>query len=292
MTDNNNNTAGRPLGRRFSHVYMDRAVGLTDSPRLRRRISAEFEAVLRPSETSDQYRLKSYLERKTGETVPVVGDWHYLHFRQFLETSPLDTFLDSITLLAQFHPSNSNVSQAWITACSSIFREEQTAYSLDDAGGVHLHVDKAFQTDRALAVEALRGPRYEAAADLLAQAYIHLNGSRPSPRDAFKNAFDAVETLFKLMTGEARVGDREALKNVSPMLNARYKADETAKTASQLLLKGFIDWVAAAHQYRHGPSEDGAAEPPPEVWQHLLSQAASHIRWLSDLDRWNLGAAV
>jgi hypothetical protein len=93
-----------------------------------------------------------------------------------------------------------------------------------------------------------------------------------------------VETLFKLMTGMTKIGNSEVQK-LKPMISRLYASDSTATSTSLRLLGALVEWVEASHPYCHGPGATGGAEPPEELWQALISQAASHIRWLASLDR-------
>jgi hypothetical protein len=269
----------RPTGQRYSHVYLDRPVNIRDSARIRKRVVTLFLRLKHPDNT-EEFRLAQYLEEKTGEDIPFVNNYNWW---DFFERKPLDTFLDSITLIFEYwvkHPH----SEAWRKGCEEIFREERAAYFVDDRGGVHDRVDQAFQANRALAIEALRGVRYATAAQLLENAYSSLDGAKPQARDAIRNAFDAVETLFKLMTGMTKIGNSEVQK-LKPMISRLYASDSTATSTSLRLLGALVEWVEASHPYCHGPGATGGAEPPEELWQALISQAASHIRWLASLDR-------
>ena len=142
----------RPTGQRYSHVYLDRPVNIRDSARIRKRVVTLFLRLKRPDNT-EEFRLAQYLEEKTGEDIPFVNNYNWW---DFFERKPLDTFLDSITLIFEYWGKHPN-SEAWRKGCEEIFREERAAYFVDDRGGVHDRVDQAFQANRALAIEALRG---------------------------------------------------------------------------------------------------------------------------------------
>jgi hypothetical protein len=221
----------RPTGQRYSHVYLDRPVNIRDSARIRKRVVTLFLR-LKPTDNAGEFRLGQYLQGKTGEDILFVN-YNY-NWWDFFEKKPLDTFLDSITLMFEYWGRHPN-SEAWRKGCEEIFREEQAAYFVDDRGGVHDRVDQAFQANRALAIEALRGARYAIAAQLLENAYSSLDGAKPHARDAIRNAFDAVETLFKLMTGMTKIGNSEAQK-LKPMISRLYASDSTATSTSLRLL--------------------------------------------------------
>ena len=273
----------RPKGRRFSHVYMDRPINVRDAARVRRRLYALFNTAL----SNGGYEgLAHHFELEIGVPVEPLGNEIY-DFEGFFDSAPLDALLDSITVLSKYLSGQGRLVQSamWRKGCERIFREEQTAYSLDDDGGVHLLVDAEFQRTRATAIEALKGTRYAAAANLLARAYEFIDGVTPQPREAFKSAFDSVETLFKLMSGLPRIGTKEAKEALEPLLAALYPSDATALLASKKMVRALGEWVDASHVYRHGPAATGSSEPPEEIWHLLMSQAAAYVRWLAELDR-------
>src|SRR6266851_6708250 len=87
-----NDQPERPKGQRFSHVYIDRSMNVADSARIRRRVTMLFFQV----GANDIGDIGSYLTAETGEPIPIYSgyDWH-----GYFSDCPLDTFLDSLTLI-------------------------------------------------------------------------------------------------------------------------------------------------------------------------------------------------
>ena len=279
-----NDQPSRPSGKRYSHVYMDRPHGVKNSERIRRRIASLFWR-LNLNDFSD---MASTIRGETGEPIPSAQYSGYDYWA-FFGKCPLDTLLDTITVVAAHMRSRRANPDTWITEVERIFREEQAAYELDQDGGVHLRVDGAFQQARVAAIDALAGARYAPTVEFLMKAFDALNGPHPQPREACKNAFDSVETLFKLMSGQPRIGGREIRDHLNPLIALRYQADATALAAAQKMLRALVEWVDACHNYRHGPGADGESEPPDDLWQVLIGQAVSYLRWLAELDRHSRG---
>jgi hypothetical protein len=231
------------------------------------------------------YDFSQFLERETGEQVPYLGS--NPNFDEFLTICSIDVFLDCITLIARrwLGKLGSNKAARWVTECERIFREEQAAYTVDTAGGVHPYVDAAFHSARHVAVAALQGDRYATAAASLAKAYDSLHGSPAQARDAVRHAFDATETLFKMMTGKARLTASDAKGTLAVVIDKQTSSNPLAQRASHQLLNSFADWVDACHHYRHAPGEAEPPAPPEPVWQLLMTQAAGFVRWLAQLDQ-------
>ena len=274
----------RPLGQRFSFLYTERSANITDSKALRLRLHGELAEILvaAGSPAQEAENLSRYLSKELGARIRQPSE-------DLFEAVSIKTILDIITLVFRFYASHrSDVRAAsaprWRDEVRRIFREEQAGYDLDDHGGVHLRVDAAFQFARTLAIEALRGPRYEVADQMFQRAYDLLDGGLPRPREAIKNAFDAAEALFKLLSTAPRLGRKEVNEVLRPILDKRYAQNVTSKLAAAKMIEGFCDWIDAVHFYRHAPPEGVPQEPPEEVWHLLMSQAAAYVRWLAELD--------
>jgi hypothetical protein len=72
---------------------------------------------------------------------------------------------------------------------------------------------------------------------------------------------------------------------MEPRVQKLYAADPVATMAGARLAQSFADWVDAAHPYRHGQKSEEPVEPPEELAVLLVSQGASFVRWLVDLDQ-------
>lgn len=268
----------RPVGQRYSLVYMDRPMSIRDSERLRRRLLIAFQ----DCGFDKAGALHREVERKIGVPVPT-GYGGYVGWPRFFEDCAVDVLLDTITIAAGHLPS---LISKWRPAVEVILREEQTAYTVDEKCGVHPYVDAQFQRIRLDAIAALRDERYAGASLSVVKAYDALHGSPIQARDAIKHMFEANESLFRLLASRApRLGASEARTHLQPIIDRQYDSDPVAKRSMQQMLASFSDWVDAAHHYRHAPGEGQPTEPPEEVWQLLMSQGGGFARWLSQLAR-------
>ncbi len=229
--------------------------------------------------------MMAHIEGETGEKVPIEGGPHW---RLFFRDCPLDTLLDVPALaMAKLRAlGEDRTAEKWREEVERVLREEQMAYFSDDECGLHLRVDEAFQRTRKIAVEAIKSARYSSASSFLRQAFEVLDSARPDPRTAIRSAFEAVESIYKLLApNETRLagGANKALKPVIARVHAQ--SGNAARQAAQHALTSFCAWVSACQFYRHAPASSEPAEPPGDLWRLLMSQAAAYVRWLAELDK-------
>jgi hypothetical protein len=267
----------------FSRIYIRPTAPLGDSVRARRRIGARvqrYDGQLSPT------RLAQYLHEETGARVPRSGT-HWWNWDEFFQKCESRDLLDAITHLARYiHQMRSpNEAAQWLIDVRRIFAEEHLAYTVDDAGVVHLAVDEEFQKNRLSTIAGLQAARYanvhtafESVSDLLVQ-------QPPDTKGAWRAVFNANEGLFRLIfPNSPRLTATEVDRQLLPLLENIYRVDAVALRAAQRLLKAFKEWVEASHNYRHEPGVQEPAQAPLELAILAISEGTSFLRWLRELD--------
>jgi len=276
----------KPLGQRFSHVYLERGKPSDDSPTMRRRLAALIRSL-------DDLRgdLGPEVEREIGVCVqPAVGlgyDWV-----EFFRGCDLRVALDTITVawrLLEKKKStgirNLNSAAKLLNEAARIFGEENVGYQVDARGGVHLLIDTEFEANRQNTIASLAGPRYSNVLDSVERAHDRLCETPPNGKDAIRAVFAATEGLFKLMfPNEPRLTASVAAEKLSPLVQRVYDGNSTATSAGSKLVASFADWIDSAHFYRHEPGSEVIAQPPLELAVNLVSVGNTYMRWLGELD--------
>lgn len=121
-------TPPRPLGQRFSHVYIERGPPLEDSPRVRRRIAAMI------ANNPDLTELSPLLPRELG--VDVVWAGYGTNWPDTLARLAVRDFLDLITLAfrlllqkRQTGLRDARAPERWVAEVRRVFNEQNFAYS-------------------------------------------------------------------------------------------------------------------------------------------------------------------
>ena len=273
----------RPIGQRFTRVYLDRGKPLEDSPRVRRRLAAVIDA------TPDLEDLSALVPRALGLDLVWSGfgaDWS-----AFLRDIALPDLLDLVTLAFRYLEGKKRtglrVASAptnWIMEVQHIFEDENFGYTVDEQGGVHYRLDEEFARNKSAAIAALQGARYANALDAFVHGMSALATAPPDGKNAIRSAFAAVEGLFRLIPPNAeRLGAAE-LGVLLPLIQKLYAADAVAMRSSTKMISSLKGWVDAAHFYRHEQGAQEVAQPPLNLAVYLVSSGASHLRWLAELD--------
>jgi hypothetical protein len=272
-----------PTGQRFSHVYVARGEPTSDSVRMRRRLSGlMFEMKTRGD-------LGGFLERELGVSLPYNGyyDWH-----KFFASALLRDVLDTITIFMHFaQRKNSDDLYKWIGEVPRVLAEENVTYVLDKEGGVHYSIDAEFNRNQAATLAVLSMKRYAGVLHAFEAAFPALDMTPPDGKTAVRQIFFATENLFKLMfPAQGLLGANTAERELNKQVDGLYKNDQAARAASNRMIASFKDWITAAHSYRHEPGEKEPVQPPLSLALLLVSQGASYIRWLAELDQATLSA--
>ena len=286
--------AARPKGQQYRHVYVPQAADpARDSQpfRVRLREYVIGEKGLGYSATVSLLRLRLGLEFPTAEEA----------FREL----PIETVLSFVTLVVKefirlAHKAHADgrryghlyAQQAneFIDFVRTALQDEHLAYEVDDGGGVHPLIDAEFQANKSAAIAALAGSRYENVGAMLKSAFDSFTVADPNTKDAVRDVFDAAESLFKLIIAPRSTDlTASSVKTaLLPMLEQHYKAahgDAATISAALRVCNSFGKWADACHPYRHGQGSEAPVAPPIELAVVLVSQGASFIRWLADVDR-------
>ncbi len=256
-----------PLGERFSQVYLQRGLPAKDSLRARFRIGAFIKNYR--SETRE--KIATAIGRRLG--VPASA----YHLGDFTQKCDLRDLLDLVSVVQSVLGDGSS----FVSDVNAIFREENLGYIADPKGGVRYFKDEEFERSRMALVAGIGLPRYTAAREAYEDAHAALVGGSPDSLTAVRRAFDAVENVFKMMTGEARLGSSEVGKRLKPRLA---ELPGRAADASNRLAESFSDWINACHQYRHAEGVPEPEPPPMDLALALISSAATYLRWLVGMD--------
>jgi hypothetical protein len=269
-------------GERFSRLYVQPGDPAQDNSRARHRVGALFgEPVL----NNQAERLAAYVSRELG--VPMLGDGrHSSHWHKFIGDCRVPDFLDTITVVHRylFWHVGEEIASWWRDVVRQIFAEENLAYEIDDAGGVHPAVDREFQRNVATAVAGLRPQRYQNIRGLVESASKYLSADPPNYKQAWRATLSAVEGVFGLMFPYVRLTADEIERCLRPAVQRAYEGDATAQQAAQGMVAGLKEWVEASGNYRHQPGAAEPAQPPADVAVLAISHGASLLRWLAGLD--------
>jgi len=276
----------RPIGQRFSHVYLTRHDLLQDSERARRRVAATLTA----RKDKDIEGLYGTLPHELGID-PVWGMSGVL-WPETIKRFEARDFLDFITITFRFltakkagsmYEPDANV--RWLNGCRRIFAEESLSYDIDDHGGVHFKVDAEFAASSRASIAALGLPRYANARAEFEKAMNALSGSNVDGKEGIRGVFNAVECIYKLMNSKAsKLTSADAIKNLQGEAQKVYGTNPTALRAANKAINAFGDWVDACHNYRHEEGVEEPSQPPIDLAVELISVGASHLRWLISLD--------
>lgn len=262
-------------GRRFTHNYLERGEPTRDSKRMRVRLASTLN-----DEWINGYIAPNDLEKQLGIEIPSAFYDDCVDWKLFLDDCSLPDVLDTITIVAQHLGS---VKERWIGAARRILQEENLAYRVDDLGGVHFAVDAEFAHNQACTIAALQPSRYCAARTHFEEGQKALDAHPQRTREAIRQTFECVETVFKLMLpNETQLGHSEITKKLKPLVLDRLQGSE--RDAVGRWIEGFADWVIGAHQYRHGQGVEAPDNPSIGTAVLSVTMGAAYARWLAELD--------
>ena len=264
-------------GQRFSQVYLDQKTQVTDSERMRNRISAIYFDLLH----SNSSEIVKLIHRETGAKVPFVVSNFSL--TQFIEQCEVRDLLDSITIIYQYFVGkrDSRSSDAWHAFVTRVFKEENLGYRLDEKGGVHFFIDEEFERNRSSLISGLA--RQPAVLSSFEKAYGFLDQDPPDTANSIRAIFESMEILYKHIInaqGKDRLNSMGVQKKLKPLLQEMYSDNGVASTAIDHMMDGMCDWIEAGHMYRHGQKTDEPQTPPLEYAIFYVSQGASYLRFL------------
>lgn len=270
----------RPLGQKFSQVYLDRGPPNKDGKKWRIRLAIYVQEIL-----SDDRTLSSILGRELGVVIQksftIVGDVY--RFDSAIVTAEIYSLLDICTEIFRRCDAWSELDAfEWMQHFNKSCLEENVPYFMDEQGGVHPAVDSEFQHNLATTISGLDAPRYRAA--LTAFSGIQPALDREDTRQAIRQVFDTAENIVKMMTGAKGLDASAIQRQLTNKIRDNWD-EGAAKDAANQMVAGFVNWVNAAHSYRHIEGRPDAAAPPMDLTILMISVGASYIRWLIDQDQ-------
>lgn len=284
-------------GKRFSHTYISQDAPLKDSKKARFRIAKHCETSCPRPKSNGRYMSKDYHKPAVNAIEHELGirfaspstsgslrerwDWYF-------NRVTVVELLDTITVVADtLHSEYEKYDrrEAFLEKTRRIFQEENLAYTIDEAGGIHPLVDAAFSADYSSAVSGLSGERHAATLEAVSNIDSALLQDTPDYRGAIRAIFAANENLFKLMYSVPRLDARTAGDKIGKALQAIYDGHPTQRSASAKLLESYKDWINGAHFYRHEEGAEEPSQPSEQLAILMISQGLSYVRWLAGLDR-------
>jgi hypothetical protein len=267
------------IGKRFSHVYLERGDAVGDSPRMRMRLQATIIDL--PRGVRDN--LSSAIERELGV--------QFHSWRVFFDNAAMRDVLDFVTVVVPILRSAersfmaSGFANTWLAEIKRIFLEENLHYTFDERGGAHFSYDKEFTQNNAATIKALQPARYSNFLDAFSQSLAALAKAPPDGKAAIRATFAALEGLLCLMFPDIRRLSSGVAGRLDPLIIDAYPGNRRAQEAAGDLISALRGWIDAAHHYRHEEgTKDEVAQPPLTLAVYLVSSGAAHLRWVAELD--------
>jgi hypothetical protein len=276
----------RPIGKQYRHIYQERAAPSADSEAFRRRL----HHFLTNDDGLGFRATKELIVREFGLNVSNV--------ESTFVTMPVATLLSLVTAAAADFVDrasrNHNLRDLYVRQRVSFlrfvdraFREENLSYELDEYGGVHPLIDAEFQHNRRSALVVLGEARYVNVAKSAASAFDRITVTDADTKAAVRDIFDAAESIFKLIIAptQSNLTEQTADTLLRPVVNRTYATlHPSTQQAAGRVCSSFGKWADACHPYRHGQAADHIVAPPIGLTVVLLSQGASFLRWLVEVD--------
>lgn len=209
-------------------------------------------------------------------------------FSEWFRDADIDDILSAVTLIRKVLVDTSTEKRvaSWVEGVERIFREENLAYEADPAGGVHPTIDSEFARNREASISALRPARYRSALDAVEASFSRLATHPFDSKAALRDMFEAAETIYKLAADTGAPLTQGTVKSeLEPVVQRAYANEKHACMAGARMASSFADWVQAVHPYRHGQGTEEIVVPPDEITVLVVSQGASFVRWLAEIDR-------
>lgn len=287
----NGTTYDPPAGLRFSQLYLDRGEPSSDSRRLRVRIGGFARHELNP------YRdgIRAELVKRIGAEFEYFG--LSTHIEAFLKQCQLRDFHDSITVIYDFFTRRfqaersidlRSVAAKWLQFTKAAFIEENVAYRVDDRAVVRPLIDTEFLGNVESLIRGLDDPRLSAVRAEIEKALQDIDAQEPDPKAAVRAIFEGIEIYAKLVVAQGAVQrlNREAVeRHLLPLILARYQGNAPAIAAAKHMANSLLDWIAAAHVYRHGQRVPQSTPPPVDLAVAFVSSGVAFLRWLLDNTR-------
>lgn len=272
----------RPLGQRYTQVYLEETDAEPVSQVLRNRLGEYFWRSFEPQSED----VMAFLLTELGCDMP--GSTARSRVRDFLKRGELRHILDSITLIRVVlneydqgwkRSGNDRLAWQWVAFAERAFDETASHFLVDEQGGVHPRIDPVFHALKQETLKGLNGSSYASVRAHFNDAFAALDQVPPAGGMAIREMHLALESAFRQAYPKASRMDVSEINNMlKPAVALHLSGPELE--ASKLMLSSAGSLVTAGHQYRHAP---GTAEPTPpsiELTVWMLSQGAAFLRWL------------
>ena len=272
------------IGGLYSRNYLKKDKLVDDSERFRNRIAAYFnkKAVDINARNFCGINIEIELGISIDKTCYIDGTQKYNLDILFLSDDISDV-LGSITLIYKY---GVIARDDWKNFVERVFREEGLNYTLDEKCGVHPYVDEEFQQNKLTTLRCLEKEGLTAVKHEFEQAFENLRSNNKDNKGAIKAINEAIETLVKNMNGLENVNNLDkAIPKLKNVIEKAYKDDKIIIDASKQMVESLRQWNSSCHQYRHGQKTTKPNQPTDEYTILMLSQGASYIRWLLDIEK-------
>jgi hypothetical protein len=264
-------------GNRFSQIYLERGTPVNDSIRMRNRISAIYDDLLK----NDAGKIITLIHQTTGAKVPYLVMSYDL--ARFFEHCEIRDLLDSITIIRNYFIESRQFEKAnrWHHFISKVFIEENVGYRLDKTGVVHFYIDEEFEHNRYTIIAGLSSQ--PAVKETFLKAYFFLDQDEPDTSSAIRSIFESLEILYKHIVeagGKDRLNSMGVKNKLKPLLQQSLINNPIAFKAVDHLMDSLCNWIEAGHIYRHGQKIEEPSPPPLDYTVLFLSQGTSFLRYL------------
>lgn len=265
----------------YRRNYLRPTTKQLDSDRARRRCLIVFADL--PEARRGEFALT--VERQLGARYPQ-SSYGYSH-EKFWTTCEVGDFLSSITIAYKLQQSK-QAQEQYLREVRGIFHDEALLYRVDDAGGVQRLVDEAFANVTEAALDGLSTANFAAARHALEDGLRGLAIARPSGKTLIRGVFEAAESVFLVIAGEAgldRINDNAIDRHLRPKMLAAYAGVPNPEDKVDRTLETLKRWVKSAHPYRHGVPFDQVHEAPLEEAVLSATIGMGFIRYMAQLPR-------
>lgn len=275
------------LGGYFSRTYLAPEELLPDDSRARLRLAVYLQKYYQ----DEIYSVGHYIESELGiKCLSIGASSHYINWEEFLAKLATKDFLDVVTATIKLSPNrrkqegHATVSYNLLEFARRVFSEQSLAYSIDSKGGCHPKIDPAFSIASANLIRNLTESGQIATREHISIAERSLRLDLLDLRQAIRSTFDAAENLFKTtFPRETQLNKESANRALKPYLLSTSGVSDTERRAAEKLVNSIIDWIEAAHFYRHASGDVEPAQPSEPFTIAFVSQGFSIIRWISDV---------
>ena len=275
------------VGGFFSRTYLSIETPFSDSIRARFRMAS----YLNEYYSREHYEIGKFIEQELGIKCLKRGTASsFIEWQTLLKELDIIDFLDVITAAIRFKPQRKESKDRTIVVhnllefTKRVFAEQNLAYRIDDGGGVHPSIDIAFSVLSSGLLRSLTSNGLEAAREHITQAERSLLKGSFDGRQAIRSTFDAAENLLKTLFPDlTQLNTINITSKLGPYLLSSTKESRIERLASEKLVKSFLDWVEAAHFYRHAAGGAEIEQPSENFTIAIVSQGLSFVRWIADV---------